>query len=262
MGVKPEQVLTLEPPQELRFKGPFKEVVTSYLKITNPSNERVCFKVKTTAPRQYCVRPNSGLLEPKQSQTVSVMLQPLDITNVDKSKHKFMVQSMYPPVGEVKLEEIWKSVKKDELMDSKLRCVFEEGSDDNSTIKPTDDVPVVQPSTPKQDDVMMSTIEDLSQTNAGNTPSASVTSTTAQDRTRSQQNEIDRLSGENNQLKSDLNQLRMRRDDKTALPTATQSPTATQRGGGPQSSSSPNLMLVVLIILVALVMGYFVGRLL
>ena len=28
---------------------------------------------------------------------------------------------------------------------------------------------------------MMSTIEDLSQTNAGNTPSASVTSTTAQD---------------------------------------------------------------------------------
>ncbi|XP_065913171.1 vesicle-associated membrane protein-associated protein A-like isoform X3 [Dysidea avara] len=242
MGVKPEQVLTLEPPQELRFKGPFKEVVTSYLKITNPSNERVCFKVKTTAPRQYCVRPNSGLLEPKQSQTVSVMLQPLDITNVDKSKHKFMVQSMYPPVGEVKLEEIWKSVKKDELMDSKLRCVFEEGSDDNSTIKPTDDVPVVQPSTPKQDDVMMSTIEDLSQTNAGNTPSASVTSTTAQD--------------------SDLNQLRMRRDDKTALPTATQSPTATQRGGGPQSSSSPNLMLVVLIILVALVMGYFVGRLL
>lgn len=34
------------------------------------------------------------------------MLQPLDITNVDKSKHKFMVQSMYPPPGEVKLEEI------------------------------------------------------------------------------------------------------------------------------------------------------------
>ena len=37
---------------------------------------------------------------------IVVMLQPLDITNVDKSKHKFMVQSMYPPPGEVKLEEI------------------------------------------------------------------------------------------------------------------------------------------------------------
>lgn len=35
-----------------------------------------------------------------------VMLQPLDVNNADKSKHKFMVQSMFPPPGEVKLEEI------------------------------------------------------------------------------------------------------------------------------------------------------------
>ena len=51
--------------------GPFTEVVTSHLKITNPSNDRVCFKVKTTAPRQYCVRPNSGLLGPSESQIVA-----------------------------------------------------------------------------------------------------------------------------------------------------------------------------------------------
>ena len=51
--------------------GPFTEVVTSHLKITNPSNDRVCFKVKTTAPRQYCVRPNSGVLEPNGSQIVA-----------------------------------------------------------------------------------------------------------------------------------------------------------------------------------------------
>ena len=50
--------------------GPFTEVVTSQLKIKNPTNKRVCFKVKTTAPRQYCVRPNGGILESKQSQTV------------------------------------------------------------------------------------------------------------------------------------------------------------------------------------------------
>ena len=36
----------------------------------------------------------------------TVMLQPFDVTNADKSKHKFMVQSMFPPPGEVKLEEI------------------------------------------------------------------------------------------------------------------------------------------------------------
>ena len=37
---------------------------------------------------------------------IIVMLQPFDVANADKSKHKFMVQSMFPPPGEVKLEEI------------------------------------------------------------------------------------------------------------------------------------------------------------
>ena len=44
--------------------GPFTEVVTADLKLCNPSKKRICFKVKTTAPKQYCVRPNNGLIEP------------------------------------------------------------------------------------------------------------------------------------------------------------------------------------------------------
>ena len=53
------------------FAGPFNEVVTADLKLTNPSEKKVCFKVKTTAPKRYCVRPNSGILDPKNSVTVS-----------------------------------------------------------------------------------------------------------------------------------------------------------------------------------------------
>ena len=44
--------------------GPFTEIVTADLKLSNPSKKRICFKVKTTAPKQYCVRPNNGLIEP------------------------------------------------------------------------------------------------------------------------------------------------------------------------------------------------------
>ncbi|CAG2183814.1 unnamed protein product, partial [Oppiella nova] len=85
---KQEQILVLDPKSELHFKvserccgyvltlstrtalvlstrlrprlysctdshimsGPFTDVVTSYLKLTNPCERRVCFKVKTTAP--------------------------------------------------------------------------------------------------------------------------------------------------------------------------------------------------------------------
>ena len=51
--------------------GPFTDVVTSDLKLTNPSEKRVCFKVKTTAPKRYCVRPNSGIIEPGSTVTVA-----------------------------------------------------------------------------------------------------------------------------------------------------------------------------------------------
>lgn len=122
---KAEQVLILEPSQELKFKGPFNDVVTSQLKLSNPTEKRVCFKVKTTAPRRYCVRPNSGLVEPHGAVSVAVMLQPFDYDPHEKNKHKFMVQSLFAPEGEVNLDGLFKEADQSQLMDSKLRCVFE-----------------------------------------------------------------------------------------------------------------------------------------
>ncbi|XP_044842217.1 vesicle-associated membrane protein-associated protein B/C isoform X2 [Mauremys mutica] len=68
---KVEQVLSLEPQHELKFKGPFTDVVTTNLKLGNPTDRNVCFKVKTTAPRRYCVRPNSGIIDAGTSINVS-----------------------------------------------------------------------------------------------------------------------------------------------------------------------------------------------
>lgn len=39
-------------------------LIKEILKVKNNNNEPVAFKVKTTAPKQYCVRPNSGRIEP------------------------------------------------------------------------------------------------------------------------------------------------------------------------------------------------------
>lgn len=35
--------------------------------LKNPTDQPILFKIKTTAPKRYCVRPNSGLLEPNNS---------------------------------------------------------------------------------------------------------------------------------------------------------------------------------------------------
>nr|CAB3267595.1 vesicle-associated membrane protein-associated protein B-like [Phallusia mammillata] len=135
MSRKQSQVLDIDPMTELRFKGPFTDVVTSQLKLKNPSHQRVCFKVKTTAPKRYCVRPNSGFVDPGATVSVSVMLQPMDADAADKGKHKFMVQSMFAiKVGD-DVEKLWAEASPGDLMDSKLRCVFEDPDSEAAIVR-------------------------------------------------------------------------------------------------------------------------------
>lgn len=121
---KKGQVLVIEPPIELTFTGPFTQAVSSYMKLKNPSDRKVCFKIKTTAPKRYCVKPNSGVVDPNSEVQIAVSLQPFEYDPLEKNKHKFMVQSMFAPEGEINQDTLWKEIGAEELMDSKLKCVF------------------------------------------------------------------------------------------------------------------------------------------
>lgn len=61
---KLEQILALSPSTALKFKDPYTDEVTTNLKLQNPSDRKVCFKVKTTVPHQYCMWPNCGIIDP------------------------------------------------------------------------------------------------------------------------------------------------------------------------------------------------------
>lgn len=129
-------LLTLEPATELKFRGPFTHTVTSDLVIKNPSNNLICFKVKTTAPKQYCVRPNGGFIEPGAEVKVQVILQPFTYDPNEKNRHKFLVQSIVCPAGSSPDDQdrLWKEAGTDQLMDAKLRCVFELPADPQAQI--------------------------------------------------------------------------------------------------------------------------------
>ncbi|XP_050311613.1 vesicle-associated membrane protein-associated protein B [Anthonomus grandis grandis] len=130
---KQEQVLQIEPQNELKFVGPFNEPVSTFIKLTNPTDKKVMFKIKTTAPKKYCVRPNSGLLHPGETAQISLCLQSFLYDPSEKNKHKFMVQSVFAPEsGDTNLETFWKEISPDQLMDSKLKCVFEVPPNDDS----------------------------------------------------------------------------------------------------------------------------------
>merc|ERR1712038_1959936 len=123
-------------------------------------------KVKTTAPKRYCVRPNSGIIEPGSTVTVAVMLQPFVYDPHERNKHKFMVQTMFAPDGPIESQDLlWKEVTPDQMMDSKLKCVFE---------VPTEAVqvnsgPVEPPSAQKQTEEIKRLNAQLTQTKKENT---------------------------------------------------------------------------------------------
>lgn len=113
---------------KIRYNRPFTGgPVTSYIKLINPTNKKVYFKIKTTVPKRYCVRPNSGVLKPKDVIEIAVCLQPYDFDPSEKNKHKFMVQTVIAPDDDDDEYpvDVWKDINPDQLMDSKLKCVFE-----------------------------------------------------------------------------------------------------------------------------------------
>ncbi|EJT47680.1 protein binding protein [Trichosporon asahii var. asahii CBS 2479] len=130
--------VTLTPPNQLGFPRPLTTIVKRSLYIHNPHSSPVAFKVKTTAPKQYCVRPNQGRVEPGENLEVQIVLQPLpqDPPPHAKCKDKFLVQSAFIPADEEmrSLPEMWASVErtnKASIQEQKIRCAYlpaEDGS--------------------------------------------------------------------------------------------------------------------------------------
>lgn len=255
-----EQALLLEPSGELRFKGPFTDVVTADLKLSNPTDSRICFKVKTTAPKRYCVRPNSGILEPHTSIAVAVMLQPFSYDPNERNKHKFMVQSMYAPDNATDNQEsIWKDAPAESLMDTKLRCVFEmpEGpqqSPVSDTMSKATDVGAHYTSAMSEN-----TFDDSTATVKPETQSPKKTGASGEELKKLSQDlkkaqvEISSLKVENSQLKDDGIRLR-----KVAMnETVSSTPTASSRAPTTAVNAFPPVVYVVAAIILGLLIGKF-----
>ncbi|KAF3792987.1 Vesicle-associated protein 2-1 [Nymphaea thermarum] len=85
-------------PEELSFAFELDKQSYCNLKLVNSSEHYVAFKIKTTAPKKYFVRPNTGVIQPWDSVVILVTLQaqreyPPDM----QCKDKFLVQSARVP---------------------------------------------------------------------------------------------------------------------------------------------------------------------
>ncbi|XP_048433079.1 vesicle-associated protein 2-2 isoform X2 [Pyrus x bretschneideri] len=87
------QLLEIQP-NELKFLFELKKQSSCSIRLTNLTDSYVAFKVKTTSPKKYCVRPNVGVVLPKSTSEFSVTMQAPQTGMVDmECKDKFLIQS-------------------------------------------------------------------------------------------------------------------------------------------------------------------------
>ncbi|XP_022143133.1 vesicle-associated protein 2-2-like [Momordica charantia] len=87
-------------PKELQFIFELKKQSTCTVQLANNTHHHVAFKVKTTSPKKYCVRPNVGIILPKSTCDFSVIMQAQRAAPPDMlCKDKFLIQSTIVPSG-------------------------------------------------------------------------------------------------------------------------------------------------------------------
>ncbi|KAN0006775.1 hypothetical protein ACTFIU_004966 [Dictyostelium citrinum] len=134
-------------PKELVYHPPFIGVITNELKLYNSSDEHtIAFKVKTTAPIRYCVRPNTGIIPPGKSIDVQILLNcTKDAPSISlKNKDKFQILSIVVTDPNIDPKSIWTNSPPNLITKNKLKSVFslpsnEQQSPSNSSSNSTSD---------------------------------------------------------------------------------------------------------------------------
>jgi len=115
-------------PNELVFQPPYNRVITNSLQLQNPTSKCVAFKVKTTAPKRYCVRPNTGVVLPGTCIEIQVVLNALkENSSEPKTKDKFQIQTLIldsEPCATVDVKELWSQANEQNIGKHKLKCHF------------------------------------------------------------------------------------------------------------------------------------------
>ncbi|CRH01528.1 vesicle-associated membrane protein, putative [Plasmodium relictum] len=123
------KLLKVSPEKNIEFPLVHFQAVTQVVKLENISEKKVAFKIKTTAPNNYLVRPSFGLINVKETVEIQIILQPL--SNKDNiSNDKFQVQCLNVEDDTIVDKQFWVTVNKNDIQDHKLIVVL---NDENSS---------------------------------------------------------------------------------------------------------------------------------
>ncbi|KAM9709413.1 motile sperm domain-containing protein 2 [Menidia menidia] len=112
-------LLDVSPAEELSF-GSGETERKCLIILSNVTKNRVAFKVRTTAPEKYRVKPSSSSCEPGTSVDIIVSLHG---GSQASPQDRFLVMAAeMDNAGSQELAQFWKEVPKSKVMEHRLRC--------------------------------------------------------------------------------------------------------------------------------------------
>uniref|UniRef100_A0A182KBJ3 MSP domain-containing protein n=1 Tax=Anopheles christyi TaxID=43041 RepID=A0A182KBJ3_9DIPT len=122
------EMLRIKPQNIITFSRTGNELVGT-VEITNVDTKDVSYKVKTTAPEKFRVRPSTGILPPSASVTINVMLQHgQQIHTINREKFLVMCIGLTNEISSSpqELTELWKNIsaKSASVEQHRLKCAL------------------------------------------------------------------------------------------------------------------------------------------
>jgi len=126
-------------PSSLTYLPPYTLYTSQTLKIQNLTDQSVAFKIRTTAPKRYSVKPIFAVLSPQETKDVLVQLNALKDAPTESTKDCFQIQAAIfpnPPEGSdqtTELKNFWANVDPKQIAKYKVRTSFSPSSDSTDT---------------------------------------------------------------------------------------------------------------------------------
>ncbi|KFB50757.1 AGAP005556-PA-like protein [Anopheles sinensis] len=122
------EMLRINPQYTITFAKSGSDLVGT-VEITNVDSKAVSYKIKTTAPEKFRVRPSTGVLLPSASVTINVMLQQgQQINTINREKFLVMCIAVSNDISTnpQELAELWKTIsaKSGMVEQHRLKCAL------------------------------------------------------------------------------------------------------------------------------------------
>jgi len=130
-------------------------VISNILRLHNTEDKPCAYKVRTTAPKRYCVRPNTGIIKKGDTVEVQILLNySKDKPSNLQEKDRFQVQTILlekEDATEAELKDLWQNTPAHFVSKQKLKSRFVDATNNASAVNRLVS-PVFAPTLPEEDE--------------------------------------------------------------------------------------------------------------